>query len=116
MFWQEVPLDTNSKPKQGLWIVSRGSTVDRFDVEKEAFDIFTRYSNKIKGSKQLEDILDFLKDAYGDVCELPTVPPYSTTQYGNVRIRPTSSIEAVGFDEQNMLIRVISGEVQFNKL
>ena len=114
IFWEEVPLDANGKPLNGIWVVTRGSALSRFNTTVQAFDIYSRYANKITGALQLEQILERIKEAYGDVCTLPTVPPYSLTNYDNVRLRPVSGIENVGSDEQDKIVRVISAEVQYN--
>lgn len=115
MFFEEIPISTKGIAKQGLWIVTRGAPLDRFNVATQNFDIYTRYTDKLAGYKKLEDVLRYLQEAYGDVCELPTVPPYSTEQYNNVRITPTSGVESVGNDENNMVVRVISGSVQYGR-
>ena len=114
LFWEDIPVDSNGDPKNGVWIVPRGSTLSRFQTTIQAFDIYSRYANKITGSKKLEAILQYIKDAYDEVCELPTVPPYSTTLYNEVRLRPVSGIENVGTDEQDKVVRVISAEIQYN--
>lgn len=113
IFWEDMPINAQGDPIDGLWVVARGSALSRFDTTTQAFDIYSRSSNKLESSKQLEDILEFLKDAYGEVCELPTVPPYSLTEYIEVRLRPVSGIENVGVDEQDKVVRVISAEVQY---
>ena len=113
LFFEEAPLDGQGKPKQGCWIVERGTSVNRFNTQTQNFDIYSRFSNKLTGYKKLEAILDFLQEAYGEVCELPAVPPYSSTVYENVRIEPTSSVENVGTDENNRIVRVISGVVRY---
>lgn len=115
MFFEEAPLNGQGVPKEGVWIVERGTDVTRFTTQTQNFDIYARYTNKTTGYKKLEAILDYLQEAYGDVCELPTVPPYSTTEYKNVRITPTSSVENVGTDENNKVVRVISGSVQYER-
>ena len=115
LFWEEAALDGNGEPKQGLWIVTRGAPINRFNVTTQAFDIYSRYSNKKTGYKKLEEILGFLQQAYGEVCELPTVPPHSLTTYSNVSIAPTSGVESVGADENNKIVRVISGEVKYER-
>lgn len=114
LFWENIPLDSNSNPVDGLWVVTRGSTLDRFNTTTQQFDVYSRFSNPLTGSKKLEGILEFLKEAYGEVCELPTVPPYSLTIYDDVRLRPISGIENVGVDAQEKIVRLISGEVQYN--
>lgn len=115
LFWEEVALNSNGTPKEGVWIVPRGAPLTRFNAEYQAFDIYSRYTNKITGSKKLEDILEYLQDAYGEVCELPQVPPHSLSTYSNVRITPTSSVENVGTDDNNKIVRVISGEVTYER-
>jgi hypothetical protein len=114
IFWEEAALDSNGKPKDGIWVVTRGAPLSRFNTTTQQFDIYSRYANKITGSQKLEEILEKIKESYGDTCVLPTVPPYSVTVYENVRLRPVSGIENVGSDEQDKIVRVISAEVQYN--
>ena len=115
LFYEEASLNSAGTPKEGVWIVARGSVVSRFNTEIQSFDIYSRYSNKITGAQKLYDILDYLKEAYSDVCTLPAVPPYTTQTYKNVRIFPVSSIENAGTDENGKIVRVISFECYFNK-
>lgn len=115
LFTEEAPLDNTGKPKEGLWIVSRGGIVNRTNVEIQAFDIYSRYTNKLTGYTKLAEILEWIQEAYSDVCTLPAVPPYTTQAYKNVRIFPTSGVETVGTDENGKVVRVISGEVYYNK-
>lgn len=115
LFWEEVPLDSKSNPKDGVWIVSRGTAISRLNVEIQAFDIYARYPNKLTTHRKLKDILNFLKEAYGTVCDLPDVPPYSGDEYKQVIIEPTSSIENVGSDENEKIVKVISGLVHFRE-
>lgn len=113
LFCEEMPIDKQGNPIQGIWIVSRGSEVNRVDIGNQNFDIYSRYTNKLTGAVKLDNILNFLKESYGDVCTLPTVPPHSLTEYYNVRITPTSGVENVGIDDQDKVVRVISGNVKY---
>lgn len=114
IFWEDMPIDGIGKPKDGLWVVPRGSpSVSRFTTT-QSFDIYSRYADKITGSAKLEDIYEYLKEVYGDVCILPEVPPYSSREYYNVRLRPTAAISNVGNDAQDKVVRVISAEIQYN--
>lgn len=113
IFWEEAALDANGKPKDGIWVVTRGAIVTRFSTS-QGFDIYSRFTNKLSGSQKLEAILERLQEAYGDVCTLPAVEPYSGTQYENVRLFTVTGIENVGTDDQDKVVRVISGMVQFN--
>ena len=115
LFFEEATLDGNGVPRQGIWIVERGTDVNRFNYQTQNFDIYARYTNKTTGYKKLEARLDYLQEDYCEVCELPTVPPYSSTVYTNVRLEPTSSVENAGVDENGKIVRVISGTVQYSK-
>lgn len=115
IFWESMPVDNKGETFEGIWIVPRGIPVTRFKTTIQAFDIYSRYSNKITGSQQLESILEYLSAAYGEVCELPEVPTKSETRYYDVQLTPVSGIENVGTDEQGMVIRVISGEINYKK-
>ena len=115
LFFEEAPLDGNGVPKNGIWIVERGAPASRLTWRVQNFDIYSRYTNKLTGYKKLEDILDYLQEAFSEVCELPIVSPYSTANYYNVRITPTSGVENVGVDENNKIVRVISGTVQYER-
>lgn len=115
IFWEDMPVDDDGSPVDGIWIVPRGSEISRFRVTRQAFDIFARYDDKVVSSQKLESILEFLQDAYGEVCDLPAVEGISETVYHNVQLMPTSGIENIGADEQDKVVRVISGEVIFNK-
>lgn len=114
LFWEEVPLDVDGKPKEGVWIVTRGAPVTRFNVGVQAFDIYARYSDKLTTATKLESILTYLQEAFG-VCDLPTVPPYSLANYTNVSITPTSGVENAGTDENDLIVKVISGEINYKK-
>ena len=115
LFFEEAPLDKQGNPKNGVWIVERGTAVTRFTHQTQNFDIYSRYTDKITGYKKLGDILDFLQEAYDEVCTLPAVPPYSNAVYENTRIVPTSSVENVGVDENNKIVRVISGSITYER-
>lgn len=113
LFFEEAPLDSQGKEKNGIWIVERGTSVNRFTTQTQNFDIYSRYTSKLTGYQKLEAILDFLQQAYGDVCELPPVPPHSNNVYTNVRLEPTSSVENAGTDSNGKIVRVISGVVRY---
>lgn len=116
IFWEEAPLDSQGNAKDGIWVVTRSTPLSRFNVTTQSFDVYSRYANKLTGSQKLESILERLQDAYGDTCELPAVEPYSSAVYTDVRLRPVSGIENVGSDDQDKIVRAISGEVQYNKV
>lgn len=114
LFWDNMPINSLGKPVDGVWIVSRGAPLTRGTRTVEAFDIYSRYSNKITGSMKLNDILGFLKDNYASVCTLP-VTQGSDLVFEKVTIEPTSNIENAGVDTNGKVVRVISGEVRYKQ-
>lgn len=115
IFWEDVPLDPQGNPKNGVWVVSRAPALTRRDVNIQNIDIYARYANKITTATKLENILQHIWENQGTDCSLPTVPPYSTVQYTNVRIYPTSGVDNVGSDEQDKIVKVISVEIRYRK-
>lgn len=110
LFFEKLTLD-----KKGLYIVSRGGSMNRGIRRVQAFDIYSRGYNDVEGSQRLADVLEFLRESYGNVCELPILAGVSETIYKNVAIEPTSNIESVGLDAQNKMNYVISGQVTYDK-
>ena len=110
LFFEKLTLD-----KKGLYITSRGSSMSRGTRQAQAFDIYARGANDVDGAKKLEQVIEFLKEAYADVCTLPIVPSISLTRYTNCSIQPTSNIESAGLDANNRIIYVISGQINYNK-
>lgn len=115
LFYEAIPIGQNGKPKQGSWITSRGTAVSRVSVYIQAFDIYFRYDDKLAAAKKAQDILEYLEQAYSDICTLPAVEEYSSPEYTNVRVVPVSGVESLGMDEQGRVVFLVSGEVRYNK-
>jgi len=106
LFFQKLTLD-----KKGIYIADIGDGLTRGQRRTQSFELYARGKNDTDGYKQLSDILDFLRDSYSGVCELPPVPPISTKEYTNVTILPTSTITNVGLDANNRIIYSITGQI-----
>lgn len=115
LFYEEIPIGSTGASTDGVWIVSRSPPVDRFNTNIQAFDIYSRYKNKLTGEIKLKSILDYLQTSYGTVCNLPSCPPYTTQEYSNVTIEPTSGVENVGVDANGKVVRAISGIIYYTK-
>lgn len=106
LFFQKLTLD-----KKGLYIADIGDSLTRGQRRTQSFELLARGNNDTDGYKMLSDILDFLRESYSEVCELPAVPPISSTEYTNVTILPTSTITNVGLDANNRIIYSITGQI-----
>ena len=111
----EVPLGSDGKPKNGLWIIPRGAPVSRFNVNIQAVDIYFRNTNKNTSLKKAKQVLDYLQESFEDICDLPSYPPLFTNTYSNVTITPVAGIEYTGTDENGKLVFSISGEIRYKE-
>lgn len=108
LFFQKLTLD-----KKGLYIADIGDPLSRGVRKTQSFELYARGSNDVDGYKKLVDLLDWMKEAYGTICNLPSVPPISTDEYSNVTIQPTSSITNVGLDANNRIIYSLTGQITY---
>lgn len=111
LLWHEIlPVG-----KSGVFIVSRGTPLGRGQRITQSFDLYARGTDDLEGAHRLEDILDFFEAECYPVCDLPDVPGYSTREYTNAVIVPTSNIENTGQDETDRTIFVVSANVIYQK-
>ena len=106
LFFQKLTLD-----KKGLYISDIGDPIVRGQRRTQSFELYARGDNDVWGYQTLTEILDFLRNSYSEVCELPAVPPITTTEYSNVTILPTGGITNVGLDDNNRIIYSIQGQI-----
>ena len=106
LLFQKLTLD-----RKGIYIADIGDGLSRGVRRSQSFELLARGNNDIEGYQMLSDVLDFLKESYADVCELPAVPPITTSGYKNVVIQPTSSITNVGLDGKNRVIYSVTGQI-----
>lgn len=107
LFWEKIPISPDGKIKQGVWIVSRSSDINRHHVNRQNFDIYARYSNHLQAAQKLMQVINLLQGYYQN-CTLPAAEPYNEG-YDNVSVEPTSGMDNVGLDEQNNMVFVVSG-------
>lgn len=106
LFFQKLTLD-----KEGLYIADIGDPLARGTRRSQSFELYARGNNDVWGYQTLTEVLNFLRDSYADVCELPAVPPITTEGYSNVTILPTGNITNVGLDDNNRIIYSVQGQI-----
>lgn len=107
LFWQKLSLD-----KKGLYITDLGSNNERGGRKSQMYEIYYRGSSDVDGYKKLQAVVDFLNESFG-VCELPAVPPATTSGYSNVAIMPLSSIASMGEDANGRVIYSATGRIYY---
>jgi len=108
-----LPVLANGNPRNGIAITPRGATVTRVQIEIQSVDFYARNTNPLLASQTAQEILEYLKESFGDICELPPLTGVTTESYRNVTITPTSSVEYVGVDDNNGTSFVVSGEIRY---
>ena len=82
-------------------------------IEIQSVDFYARNTNPLLASQTAQEILEYLRESFGDICELPPLTGVTTESYRNVTITPTSSVEYVGVDDNNGTSFVVSGEIRY---
>lgn len=108
-----LPLTAQGDPINGIAVIGRGSEVTNRNVNIQNVDFYVRNTNPLVASQTAQDILEYLKTSYADICELPPLDGYTTESFSHVTITPTSSVDFVGVDDNNGHSFVVSGEVRY---
>src|SRR5690606_28856156 len=87
-----LPLTPDGKARNGIAVTARGVPVTRLNVNIQGLDFYIRNSNPLTAITAAQDLQEYLKEAFGAICDLPACPPYTTATYSNVMITPVSSI------------------------
>lgn len=110
-----LPLTGDGKARNGMAITARGMPVDRLNVNIQGIDFYVRNSNPLVALTAAQNLQEYLKEAFGRLCDLPACPPYTTATYSNVMITPVSSITDMGRDDNGGTTFMVSGEIQYKK-
>lgn len=110
LFLEKLPVG-----KEGIYIMSRGASLDRGQRKSLNFDLFARGANDMEGYQKLEEILHFFSNECYPVCQLPIVEGYSQNQYKNAAIIPIGNIENVGVDETDRVIYTMTAQIIYQK-
>lgn len=106
LLFQKLTLD-----KKGVYIADIGTANAKGIRETQGYELLVRGNSDVDGYKKLNEIRQYLRDEYQNICELPAVPPITTKTYTNVELTKPSSITNVGLDAQNRIIYSISGTI-----
>jgi hypothetical protein len=111
-----LPLDGNSDPRNGIAVTPRGLPVTRLMIEQQAVDLYVRNTNPMTALNKAQELLEYLKDSYSEVCDLPALAGITTETFTNVTIEPESSVDLVGNDDNGGVTFVTSGLIRYEKV
>lgn len=118
IFWEELPLQSNGKPAQGVWLVTRGGSAintPNGHNQKATIDFYVAYANKPKAEAMLAKIAEWIRN-HPVICSLSASVGDSGYAYAfeNIRIRPTTTPQNYGATENGNIIKMASANVVFD--
>lgn len=116
-FWEELPLQKDGKPAQGVWIVTRGGSARNTPNginQGQTIDFYVAYANKVKAETTQEAIATWLRNHTG-ICELSGTVGDSSYAYKNIRIWPTTTPQNYGATENGNIVKMASADIRFDK-
>lgn len=117
-FWEELPLQRNGEPAQGVWIVTRGGTLNNTPKglnQRTVADFYVAFNSKPKTEATLRDILDWIRQNMG-ICELSGTVGGSRYAFQNIRIRPTAAPTNYGATTNGMIVKMASAEIYYDQI
>lgn len=110
LFWEELPLQRDGKPAEGVWIVTRGGSLYNTPQginQKATLDLYVAYNNKVKAEKTHADILEWARQHLG-ICHLDGSVGGTSYKYSNIRINPTTTPTNYGATDNGNIVKVAS--------
>lgn len=109
-FWEEMPLQSNGKPANGVWLVTRGGDASKspkgFNL-KTTVDFYVAFGNKVKTESVQKAILDYFLE---NQCFCVLSGSVGDTSYGysNVRVKATTTPQNDGVTENGLIVKMAS--------
>lgn len=115
LFWEELPLQKDGKPAQGVWLVTRGGTAGNAKGENlhTTVDFYVALANKPKTEEVHRVITEWLMKNRC-FCDLRGSVGDTTYHYTNVRVRPTTTPQNYGATENGMIVKIASAEIIYD--
>lgn len=115
LFWEEMPLQKDGKPANGVWIVTRGGSAG--DAKEHnlhtTVDFYVALANKPKTEAVHQQILQWINQNRG-FCELSGSVGGTTYSFTNVRVRPTVTPQNYGATENGLIVKIASAEIIYD--
>lgn len=115
-FWEELPLQRDGKPAQGVWIVTRGGSninTPKGINQHSTLDFYVAFQNKAKTEATHAMLLGWIRDNL-TICELSGTVAGGSYHFTNIRIRPTTTPQNFGATENGNIVKFASVEVIYD--
>lgn len=115
-FWEELPLQKDGKPAQGVWIVTRGGSninTPKGLNQHSTLDFYVAFANKAKTEAVQAEILEWIRENLS-ICELSGSVRGGSYQFENIRIWPTTTPQNYGATENGNIVKLASVNVIYD--
>lgn len=115
-FWDEIPLQHQGKPANGVWLVTRAGSITntrRGLNLKTTVDFYIGTENKVKTEALHQAIREYLTKNMC-FCELSGSVGGISYAFTNVRVRPATTPQNDGATQNNLIVKVASAELVYD--
>lgn len=115
-FYDEMPLQSDGNPMQGVWIISRGGSAQNAPKGrnlKMTVDVYVGYSNKTKTDAVAAKILSWILK-HRCLCRLTGKVGEAKYDYENIRLAPTQTPQNMGATENGNIVKTVSAEIIYD--
>lgn len=115
LFWEEMPLQKDGKPAQGVWLVTRGGTAGNAKGENlhTTVDFYVALANKTR-TEQVHQIITEWLMKNRCFCDLRGNVSGTSYHYTNVRLRPATTPQNYGATENGLIVKIASADVIYD--
>ncbi len=115
-FWEELPLQRDGKPAEGVWIVTRGGSAVNTPHginQKTTIDFYVAISNKPTAEAIQRDILAWIR-SNRVICSLSGSVGRNSYAFSNIRINPETTPQNYGATENGNIVKLASANVVYD--
>lgn len=114
LFWEEMPLQTNGEPAEGVWLVTRGGSSGFAGRNLHTtVDIYTAFSDKSKTAAVEQEIWRWILKNQS-FTELSGESGPAKYHFENVRINSTQTPQNMGATKNGAIVKVSSVEIIYS--
>jgi len=116
-YWEEMPLQRNGSPASGVWLVTRGGTINHGSPKgknlRTTVDFYVAFADKTKTEDVEAKILAWLLENRC-FCELSGENGTASYDYKNIRLFPTQTPQNAGATENGLIVKTASAEIIYD--
>ena len=116
-FWEELPLQKDGNPAQGVWLVTRGGSAVNTPKglnQHSTLDFYVAFSNKAKTEAVHEQIVKWIREN-PTICDLSGTVKGGAYHFSNIRLFPTTTPQNYGATENGNIVKLASVEAIYDQ-